>query len=174
MSTQERLKEIAISLPTRNDLLCEYMVMNENGGRFDDDVISPRFFKDVLTTKSVSFRFVWFKGVKFILLSDRDQSKEKWKSRAFITYGQDPSQGRLIYGNLLVMGWDERASRIRSLTELEKDLLWECVKCLTVNYGTRDRPDIEVVFRLCGAEDHPTGETPFIIEGDVPELMGPV
>ena len=158
---------MAISLPLRKDSCPDFLMMNEDGATFVCDNISVKTFERYLGTKSVNFRHVWFKGVKFLLASDRDQSTEKWKRRAYLSYGPDPANGSLLYGKLLLFGWDSDGERIRSLSDIEMDVLWECVKCLSVNYGTPEKKNVETLFRLCGAEDRPTKDTPFIIEGDV-------
>ena len=50
-----------------------------------------------------------------------------------------------------------------------------------MNYGTKEEPDIELILRLCGAEDHPTVNTAVAVDGlikdrvpDGEAVLGPV
>ena len=166
MSSEEKLKDLAISFPEDFDEEIEYLVMDEDGGRFCKDVMSVKFFTENLNSVSVSFRFVWFKGLRFMLCTDRDQSKEKWNRRGYISYGPSISKGRLLYGNLMVIGCENEGARIRSLNDLEKKVLWSCMKCLSVNYGTDEKTDIRIIFRLCYAEDRPNMDSLIVVDDE--------
>ncbi len=179
MSEYDRIKGPGISIPPRGEDT-EVLLLSGDGAEFRNlDMGSISSFTGALG-KAVMFRYIWVDGVKFITVRPRDASPGKWKRRSYFTYGNDLRNGTLVYGPMFIVGFGGEDT-LRGLTEFEKDLLWNHLLYLSVNYGTKEEPDIELVVRLCGAEDHPTENTTVAVEGfmkdvvpDGEAVLGPV
>ena len=171
--------EKALPLPPRNDKYLEGLWVGESGANFTTGDVGVDFFTGPID-KAVRFRYVWFKGVRFMVVSSRNQSADRWEKRAYLSYTKNIESGPVVYGPVVVIGCDQDG-RMRSLTELEKDILWDCLRVMSVNTGSKEEPKVSLVIRLCFAEDHPTRDNPFGIEGleedvipDDEAVLGPV
>ena len=173
------MPEKALPLPPRNEKYLEGLLVGESGAYFSLGAVDVGFFTRSID-KAVRFRYVWFKGVKFIVVSARMQSAEVWKRKSYLSYTEDIENGPLVYGPIVVIGCDQNG-RMRSLTELEKDILWDSLRVMSVNTGSREKPDVSLIIRLCFAEDHPTDDCPFEVAGteddkipDDEPVLGPI
>jgi hypothetical protein len=182
VSTRGGFNQVTLSLPPRGEVSqTEILVVNRNGASFQKvDLSDLNVIRNILGYEEVCFGYVWFEGERFILLSSRNTPKYH-ENRAYMHYGHDPMvRGSWIYGAVVVIGC-ESYDRMRSLTEFEKDLLWNCIRYVTINRGTDEKPILELITCLCFAEDHPTPKTLITVHDvcndTVPEdeaVLGPV
>jgi hypothetical protein len=118
---------------------------------------------DFIGTTAIEFSYIWVKGIKFFVFRSRESAKFH-EYRTYLCYGKEILGAKSVYGPVIITG-QEDGNRIRSLTEFEKNVLWDNVRFMTVNRGTQDKPVMEFVARLCFAEDNGGTLTAMSVDG---------
>jgi hypothetical protein len=153
-------------LPSRHDAAyVDVLIVNNDGASFRGmNLTNLGELSNIMRGRAIRYSYVWFKGVRFVLFSSR-ASPDKFDKRVSLSYGPDVSKGNVVYGPVIIAGCADEET-VRSLTEFEMDLLWGCIRCLTVNRKTQNEPVMELTMRICFAENHPTSVS--FIEVDEP------